>query len=96
MLMPLGARVLLKKSATAQTKSGLWLPEDSKKKQEVGTVVAVGPGNRNYDGVIYPVNVEVGQEVLYNAFAGTEVSVNGQSYIILNESDIFGKFQEQK
>jgi len=69
------------------TKSGIILPGSAKEKPQMAEVVAVGPGG-NVDGKDVTMYVEVGSKVLYSKYAGTEVKVDGQDYIIVRQSDI--------
>jgi len=89
---PSGSRVLLKKDVETVTASGIFLPGDSKKKIDTGIVVAVGPGMLRPDGAVQPCLFKENDKVLFNVYAATEVQVENKSYLLLNESDIFGNF----
>ena len=89
-LQPLGDRVVV--SATddveSRTPSGLVIPDTAKEKPQIGEVIAVGPGARDDDGARIPMEVSVGDKVLYSKFAGTEVKLNGSEYLVLSERDL--------
>lgn len=87
-IKPLGERVVIKRlEAEETTKSGIVLTGSAKEKPQEAEVVAVGPGAIN-DGKRVEMEVKVGDKVLYSKYAGTEVKVSGEEYIILKESDI--------
>lgn len=89
-LKPLGDRVVVKpKEAKEQTESGLYIPETAKEKPQQGTVVSVGPG-RTENGTKIDMTVSEGDQVLYGKYAGTEVTLDGDEYLIMRENDIFG------
>jgi len=86
---PLGDRLLLKvKKAEEKTKSGIVLPDSAKEKPQEGEVVAAGPGARDKDGKRIPLEVSVGDKVLYSKYSGTEVKIDSEDYLIIKESDI--------
>ncbi len=90
-LQPLGDRVVVKGQAReAVTRSGIVLPETTKEKPQEGEILAVGTGKILDNGKRSPVEVTVGQHVLFAKYAGTEVKIDGQEYLILRESDIMG------
>jgi chaperonin GroES len=84
-IRPLADRVLVQ-PATPETvtKGGIIIPDTAKEKPQKGTVVAAGPGKKDE-----PVTVKVGDSVLYGKYSGTEITVDGQEYLIMRESDIF-------
>ena len=85
---PLGDRVVIKNVEMEETtKSGIVLPGNAKEKPQVAEVVAVGPGG-NVDGKEIKMYVEAGQKVFYSKYAGTEVKLDGEEYIIVRQSDI--------
>jgi chaperonin GroES len=93
-IKPLGDRVVVQpKPADDKTESGLYIPDSAKEKPQRGTVKSVGPG-RVEDGSKIDMTVEEGQEVLYGKYAGTEVTLDGEEYLIMRESDIFGIIEE--
>ena len=88
MLKPLGDRVVLKQlEAEETTKGGIILTSQSKEKPQEAEVVAVGPGVK-VDGKVVPVEVKVGDKVVYSKYAGMEVKYQGTEYIVVKESDI--------
>ena len=88
-LRPLGDRVWIEPiEQEATTASGIILPETAKEKPQEGKVLAVGPGVRNDKGERQPLDVEVGDRVLFAKYAGTEVKQEGTKYLIMRESDI--------
>ena len=90
-LKPLGDRVVVKPVVREEvTRGGIVLPDTAKEKPQQGKVKAVGPGKRTDDGKNLPMNVKVGQVVLYGKYAGTEVKIDNEDYLIMSESDIFG------
>ncbi len=89
-LKPLADRVIVKPSeAEEKTKGGIILPDTAKEKPIEGTIVAVGPGKIGDDGKTVKPEVKVGDKVLYGKYSGTEVTIDGEEYLIMRESDIF-------
>ena len=87
-LVPLGDRVVLKKIVAEETtKSGIVLPGQAKEKPQQATVIAVGPGG-NVNGKEVVMQVKEGDEVIYSKYAGTEVKLDEEEYIIVSQSDI--------
>ena len=89
-LQPLGDRVVVKATddAESRTPSGLVIPDTAKEKPQIGEVIAVGPGGRDEDGDRIPMDVSVGDKVLYSKFAGTEVKLDTDEYLVLSERDL--------
>ncbi len=88
-LKPLGDRLVVQpKERETTTPSGLVLPETAKEKPQEGEVVAVGPGRRDDDGKRIPMDVAVGDSVLYAKYGGTEIKIDGEKLLILKESDV--------
>jgi chaperonin GroES len=84
-IKPLADRVLVQPAAAEEkTTSGLYIPDTAKEKPQKGLVVAVGNGKKDE-----PLTVKVGDTVLYGKYSGTELSVDGNDYLIMRESDIF-------
>ncbi len=89
-MKPLADRVIIKPSeAEEKSKGGIIVPDTAKEKPVVGEVVAVGPGKVSDDGKKVPMEVKVGDKVLYGKYSGTEVTVEGEEYLIMREADIF-------
>jgi chaperonin GroES len=90
-LKPLQDRVIVKQTeAEEKTKSGIYLPDAAKEKPTKGKVIAVGPGKLDEKGRPMEIGVRVGDSVYYGKYAGTDVEVEGQKYVILRENDILG------
>ncbi len=89
---PLGDRVFVKVSASEEkTAGGIYLPDNAKEKPQIGEVVAVGEGKSNDDGSRTALDVKVGDQVLYSKYAGTDVKLGSDEYILLSEKDILAK-----
>lgn len=83
---PLADRVLVEPAAAEEkTASGIIIPDTAKEKPQRGDIVAVGTGKKDE-----PLNVKVGDSVLYGKYSGTEISIEGKDYLIMKESDIYG------
>jgi chaperonin GroES len=89
-LQPLGDRVVVrpKEDAEGRTPSGLVIPDTAKEKPQLGEVLAVGPGGLNDDGDRLPMDVSVGDVVVYSKFAGTELKLDGEEYLVLSSRDV--------
>jgi chaperonin GroES len=86
---PLADRVVVKPLEEAeQMRGGLYIPDTAKEKPSQGEVVAVGPGKVSDDGTRLEMDVSVGDKVLYGKYSGTDVTLDGEEYLILRESDI--------
>jgi chaperonin GroES len=86
---PLGDRVFVKVSASEEkTAGGILLPDTAKEKPQVGEIVAVGPGKRNEDGTRQSIDIAVGNQVLYSKYAGTDIKLGTEEYVLLSEKDI--------
>jgi len=91
-LQPLGDRILVKPLAKEEvTRGGIVLPDTVKEKPQEGEVIAVGSGKRNDKGQVMPMEVAVGDVILYAKYGGTEIKLEGEDYMILRESDILAK-----
>ena len=88
---PLHDRVVVKR-LTAEEKSagGIIIPDTAQEKPSQGEVVAVGPGGRDEAGKLIPIDIKVGDKVLFGKWSGTEVKIDGQELLIMKESDIMG------
>ena len=88
-IQPLADRVVVKALEEGeQMRGGLYIPDTAKEKPQEGEIVAVGPGKLNDDGERIPMEVSVGDRVLYGKYSGTEVKVAGDDLLILRESDV--------
>jgi chaperonin GroES len=91
-IQPLGDRVLVKPMEKEEvTRGGIVLPDTAKEKPQEGEVLAVGPGKRDDNGKHVPMDVSVGDVILYAKYGGTEIKYEGQDLMILRESDILAK-----
>jgi chaperonin GroES len=91
-LEPLGDRVVVKPSTKEEvTKGGIVIPDTAKEKPQEGQVLAVGPGRMTEDGKRIPLDVKVGDVVIYAKYGGTEIKEGDEELIILRESDILAK-----
>ena len=86
---PLGDRVFIKVSAAEEkTAGGILLPDNAKEKPQIGEIAAIGPGKRNDEGNVQPLEVKVGDKVLYSKSAGTDIKLGSEEYVLLSEKDI--------
>ena len=90
-IRPLGDRVLVEPIEQEEiTASGIFIPETAKEKPQQGNVLAAGEGRRDDDGKRIPMDVTVGEKVLFAKYAGTEIKLDGKKLLIMKESDILG------
>ncbi len=88
---PLHDRVLVRRiDAEEKTTGGIIIPDTAKEKPQEGEIVAAGPGARNEQGQLTPIDVKPGDRVLFGKWSGTEVKIDGQDYLIMKESDLLG------
>jgi chaperonin GroES len=88
---PLHDRVVVKRiDAEAKTKGGIIIPDSAKEKPSQGEITAVGPGGRDEAGKLIPIDLKVGDRVLFGKWSGTEVKLDGEELLIMKESDIMG------
>jgi chaperonin GroES len=88
---PLHDRVVVKRiDAEEKTAGGIIIPDTAKEKPSQGEVVAVGPGGRDESGKLIPIDLKVGDRVLFGKWSGTEVKIDGEELLIMKESDIMG------
>ena len=88
---PLHDRVVVRRvDAEERTKGGIIIPDTAKEKPQQGEVIAVGPGARDENGKLQPLDVKVGDRVLFGKWSGTEVKIDGEDLLIMKESDIMG------
>jgi chaperonin GroES len=96
-LQPLGDRLIVEAIEEEETtSSGIVLPDTAKEKPQRGRVLAVGPGNRNDSGEIVPLEVAVGDEIIYSKYGGTEIKLGADDVLILRESDVLAKVAATK
>jgi chaperonin GroES len=92
---PLHDRVVIKRvEAEEKTTGGIIIPDTAKEKPQQGEVIAVGPGGRDEVGKLVPIDVKVGDRVLFGKWSGTEVKLDGVEYLIMKESDLMGVLVE--
>ena len=88
---PLHDRVLVRRvEAEEKTAGGIIIPDTAKEKPQQGKIIAVGPGGRDENGKLIPMDVKAGDHVLFGKWSGTEVKIDGHDYLIMKESDIMG------
>jgi chaperonin GroES len=88
---PLHDRIVVKRiDAEEKTKGGIIIPDTAKEKPSQGEVTAVGPGGRDENGKLIPIDLKVGDRVLFGKWSGTEVKLDGEELLIMKESDIMG------
>ena len=94
---PLGDCVLVKRvEEEEKTKGGIIIPDTAKEKPQEGEVIAVGPGARDDSGKVQPLDVKVGDRILFGKWSGSEVKLDGQDLLIMKESDILGVLETDK
>ncbi len=90
-LRPLQDRILVQRiEEEAKTAGGIYIPDTAKEKPQMGLIVSVGNGKKTEDGKVIPVDVKAGDNVLFGKYSGTEVKVEGETYLIMREDDILG------
>jgi len=95
-LQPLHDRIILEADAKEdKTAGGNLLPDTAKEKPQKGKVLAAGPGKKLDSGKLVPMDVKVGDAVLYGKYSGTEVTLDGKEYIILRQEDVLAVLQDQ-
>jgi chaperonin GroES len=88
---PLHDRVVVKRlEGEEKTKGGIIIPDTAKEKPQEGKVIAVGPGGRDDNGKLTPLDVKAGDRILFGKWSGTEVKIDGEDLLIMKESDILG------
>ena len=93
---PLHDRVVVKRvTADEKTAGGIIIPDTAQEKPSQGEVIAVGPGGRDEAGKLIPIDIKVGDRVLFGKWSGTEVKIDGQDLLIMKESDVMGVIEEQ-
>ena len=92
---PLHDRIVIRRiEADAKSAGGIIIPDTVKEKPQQGVVVAIGPGGRDESGKLIPIDVKVGDRILFGKWSGTEVKIDGIEYLIMKESDIMGVLVE--
>ena len=92
---PLHDRVLVKRvDSEAKTAGGIIIPDTAQEKPMEGEVIAAGPGTRDDDGKLRPLDVKVGDRVLFGKWSGTEIKIDGDDFVVAKESDIMGVVED--
>jgi chaperonin GroES len=92
---PLQDRVLIRRiEEEEKTAGGIIIPDTAKEKPMEGEVIAAGPGTRDDDGKLRPLDIKVGDRVLFGKWSGTEIKIDGEDFVVAKESDIMGVVQE--
>lgn len=91
---PLHDRVVVERISEAKSAGGIIIPESVQEKPSQGEVVAIGPGGRDAAGKLFPIDLKVGDRVLFGKWSGTEVKIDGKDLLIMKESDIMGVLAE--
>src|SRR6201993_1480909 len=92
---PLHDRVVVKRiNAEEKSAGGIIIPDTAREKPQQGEVTAVGPGGRDESGKLIPIDLKVGDRVLFGKWSGTEVKLDGVEYLIMKESDVMGVLEE--
>lgn len=90
-IKPLGDRVLVHPIEEKETKKGgIIIPDTAKEKPQEGKIIAVGPGKTTEDGKVLPLAVKKGDKVIFGKYAGTEIKLDGEDYMLMREDDILG------
>lgn len=90
-LRPLQDRIIVKRlEEENKTSGGIYIPDTAKEKPQKGEIIAVGKGKVTEDGKVLPIDVKVGDKVLFGKYAGTEIKIDGVDYLIMREDDILG------
>ncbi|RVG62580.1 co-chaperone GroES [Sinorhizobium meliloti] len=93
---PLHDRILVRRvESEEKTKGGIIIPDTAKEKPQEGEVLAVGPGVRSEQGQIQPLDVKVGDRILFGKWSGTEIKIDGEDLLIMKESDVMGIIEAQ-
>jgi len=97
MLKPLSDRIIAKATGAEEvTKGGIVLPDTAKERPQEGEVIAVGPGRLLDSGKTIPMDVKVGDKIIYSKYGGTEVKIDGEEYIILRQDDVLAVLEPGK
>jgi len=90
-IRPLQDRVIVKRIAEEEkTKGGIIIPDTAKEKPQEGKIIAVGKGKANDEGKVIPLDVKVGDKILFGKYSGSEIKLNGEEHLIMREEDILG------
>lgn len=93
-IIPLGDRVLVQRlEAEEKSKGGIFIPDTAKEKPKEGKIISVGKGKVTEEGKTVPLTVKAGDRIVFSSYAGTEVKIDGEEYLIMREEDIIGIVQ---
>ena len=94
-IQPLGNRVVAERiEQEEQVSGGIIIPDSAKEKGQTAKIIAAGPGSKKDDGAVVPLDVKVGDTVMIGKYAGNDITINGEDYVILTEDDILGVIEE--
>ncbi len=95
-VLPLQDRILVKRvDAEEKTKGGIILPDTAKEKPQEGKIVAVGPGKIGEDGKLQPISLKKGDRIIFTSYAGSEIKIDNEEYLIMREEDAIAKLEEK-
>ncbi len=90
-LTPLHDRIVVRRVEEAETtRGGIIIPDTAKDKPQEGEVITVGPGKSNDEGKVFPLQVKAGDRILFGKYAGTEIKINGEDFLIMREEEVLG------
>ena len=87
---PLYERILVKRAPEAEKIGNIVIPDDAKEKPQMGTVIATGDGRRDVNGDLIPLDVKVGDRILFGKFAGSDITIDGETFVVMKEEECFG------
>jgi chaperonin GroES len=94
-IRPLYDRIVVKRiEQSEELQGGLFIPDSAKEKPQQGEVVAVGKGKRLEDGEVVPLDVQVGDRILFGKYSGSEIKVDGEEFLIMREDDVLGVIED--
>jgi chaperonin GroES len=94
-IRPLYDRIVVKRiEQSEEVQGGLYIPDSAKEKPQQGEVVAVGKGKRLEDGEVVPLDVQVGDRILFGKYSGSEIKVDGEEFLIMREDDVLGVIED--
>ena|SRR5438105_11189240 len=95
-IRPLSDRLLVKRIEEQETlKSGIIIPDSAQEKPQEAVVIAVGPGKRLEDGKLVPVDVQVGDRILFGKYSSSDITVDGEKYLIMREDEVLGVMEQK-
>ncbi len=92
-IKPLQDRILVERMEEEETVGGIIIPDTAKEKPQKGKIIEVGPGRKDEDGKLIPLDIKKGDTVLFNKYAGTEIKVEGKEYLLMREDDVLAKVE---